>query len=566
LDGRLKLFAHTSISYLDETNMAMPLRSLLPSLEPASNLLETDFTAQDGSFYKFNVVANAQVGGWSLNGWFSTGRLRSVIAPNASATLLNQPEDRIDCSNPQNKLACQSRVNPGRINRDNLFDFGIAVAVLRYRQRFWDQRIGIDGRAFIARYEVSYNPVVVTPPSQQVPGGLSVAQRFVSYRAGLSLDSDIRLPAGFQLLLGGELFFDYLPVDRAVFKAQDATFSALPFSCPDPIEGSRCPALVHEQSDRLTGGALCERAKRIAKQLAVSGGARVQLYAGKRALDPVVLFEGAAVWSPFTDWNVKLNYAEGFRPPSLQKTDSGQAITYDGNPDLEVERSRAIQGEINARLLEDVGGIRSFTIRADYAYTWVDDFIIVRDGIYQNVSQIGVHTVEMLARLSLQRGHSISIGYTLNDATSDDDGKLRSIPAQWLTTEAVFNLWRRRVIFATNLTFMGAFEDPNQRPGASAGPLRLGDIDASGQPRGKEVFTAGWTDRVFDRVGSTALWNASLRWLIPSLRTELRADVYNILDTRAYNPEGFMDLSGTFESVPAPWRGVSFMLRAKLDV
>jgi hypothetical protein len=320
----------------------------------------------------------------------------------------------------------------------------------------------------------------------------------------------------------------------------------------------------NEQADRFTSGLFASLQAKLGERLRLSGGLRGQFYAGNRALDPVLLLEGAGVLRVLENVNLKLNFAEGFRPPALLKTATVPTnAQVSGNRDLLVERSRAIQSEINAGWQFASGPLRAVRIRADYAYTWVQDFIAIRNARFENTGDIGISTVEILARLALDGGHRISIGYTLNDTTSTEDGVLRSLPASWLTVEARFNLWRKRLILGTDVTYFGSFEDPNQRAVVPAGTIRLGNVDASGQPLEEALSIARWSDRVFDRVGANVMWNAVLSFAFTrTLRGSLA--VYNILDARSYWGESYQDLGALLEPVASPWRGTSFIFSLNL--
>jgi outer membrane receptor protein involved in Fe transport len=565
LNDKLKVFLHASVDIHHRNNVDLPLSPMGGGLSPSNFTFITNNSADDAFWQRYNVVANAQYGAWSFNAWSGWGLIRTPLALNGIAVARQLPEDQIDCSNPANQAICAQRVDPTRIARKNGYTFGNNIGILRYRKRFLNERLGVDMRGFFGQYIIRYDPANFSVPSSSLPGGIGVDQKYYSYRTGASIDTDISLPAGIRLLVGGEVFYDWMPVNYAVYRVLPALLNNVA-NCPPPRGDNPCPVVVHHASNRLSSGVFASVQYRPIQTLAFSGGVRAQFAAGKRAFDPVMLLEGAAVWTFMPEWNLKLNYAEGYRPPSLLKTDNGNQVTWAGNPDLQVERSRAVQGEINARLLQDVGAIRQLTIRADVAYTWVDDFISIIDSRFLNISKIGIQVVELLAKLSFKRGHSLSLGYTLNDATSDEDGKVKSLPAQWLTMTAALNLWKRRLWFTTNVSFIGAWENPNHYPARSAGKVRLGNLDQNGQPIEQEILGATWPDRVMDRVGSSVLWNAGVRFAMPKLHTQLLADFYNILDSRSYYGEGFYDLTAQFEPISAPWMGMSFMLRAKVTL
>ncbi|MBK6847190.1 MAG: TonB-dependent receptor [Proteobacteria bacterium] len=480
------------------------------------------------------------------------------VTPVGTASLERLDEDALDCRDPAQKAACAARVDPDRLTRGSRYDVGNRMAVLRYRPRLWRERLGLDARAFVAQYRVAYRPLALVVPTDLLPGGVSVTEDYTATRTGLSLDSDVALPWGVRLIGGGELFYDHMPLDIARWRAGPSAFEGGQISgapCPPATSDNPCPVVVHFAANRLTGGLFVSGERRLPGQLVLNAAARLQLYGGQRALDPVVLFSGAAVWSPTPRWNLKANFAEGFRPPSLLKTDSGNTVSWIGNPELKVERSRALQGEVNVRLLANHEGIRLIALRADYAYTWVSNFIQLNQGRFENVSSIGLHSAELLARLQLKRGQSFTLGYSFVDGATNDQGKLRSQPNQWLTLQALLPLWQERLFLSSNLTVVGGFDDPNRR-GAGTSTLFTGRM-ANGVPAASPVLTGGFADQTLDSVGPTVGWNAGLRYLLADQRLRLAVDVYNLLDQRSFQANGFLELAAGLEPVPNPYYGVS---------
>ena len=290
--------------------------------------------------------------------------------------------------------------------------------------------------------------------------------RYLSYRGGISLDVDFTLSGRSRLLAGGELFYDYQPESLAQVQAAPEAIASL--HCPAPIGDNPCPIVVTHSSNRLTTGLFVSAQTRFRERLALSAGSRLQVYGGKRALDPVVILEGAAVVSLTSDADLKLGFSEGFRPPSLRKTDGGPNFWH-GLPNLRIERSRAVQAEFNARLLVDHRAIRQLALRVDYSHTWVNDFIAVANNQFLNRSTLGIHSVEFLARLQLKAGHGASLGYTFSDVSANDVGQLRSMPAQWLTHQGLFQLIKGRLLLSTNLATWALSKTPTTFRGVRRG-------------------------------------------------------------------------------------------------
>ncbi|MBK8481247.1 MAG: TonB-dependent receptor [Proteobacteria bacterium] len=422
-------------------------------------------------------------------------------------------------------------------------------------------------RAFYVQYRIAYDPLSLALPSELLQGGVSVYESYLSTRSGLSLDGDIALSGNTRLLAGGEVFYDQMPLNLARWRASPAVFAGNQIQgspCPPAVGDNLCPVAVHYASDRLTSGLFASAETRLAQQVVLNAATRLQLYGGKRALDPVVLFSAAAVWAPTADLSLKANYAEGFRPPSLLKTDSGNVVSWIGNPELKVERSRALQGELNVRLLSNHEAIRLLSLRADYAYTAVSNLIQVIEGRFVNVASIGLHTAELLLRLQLKRGQSFTLGYSFLDGATDNQGKLRSQPNQWLTLQALLPLWAQRLFLSSNLIVVGGLEDPNRR-GAGASTLFVGRM-ADGLPVRSPVALGAFTDQTLDSVGPTATWNAGLRYLLAKGGLRLAVDAYNLLDQRAFQPNGFFELAAGLEPVPNPYFGVSVIGSVELTL
>lgn len=565
-DDRLKVFVHVSYDTWREASHEPALQPIIrstASFPQAPALLVGPWEPAEGRrSHQLLFSGNAQAGGaflhWSLPwGWYYS----SVLNP---GTALHEtlPEDGIDCTNPANAAACARRVDPDRLSRYLLRRDEDRQVLVGYRKQLLRNALTLTGRAFFTEYVRRWSPWVIAVPNQLLPGGVSGSYDFTSLRAGANFDAEAAL-SRVKLLFGGELFYDYLP-EHTVFYLTDP--SQLPFPCPPDRGGMRCPLVMNLESDRITSGFFLNAQTRILPTLVLDAGGRLQVYGGKRRLDPVALFSGAVVWNLAPGWNLKANYAEGFRPPALTRVDSTVlGMKLSGNPDIQNERSRALQGEINARLLRDFKPFRQLAFRLDYAHTWISNFIDVRQGVYANTPDIGIHSVEFLAQLTMMGGHWFSLGYSFLDVATADRGKLRTIPNQWLTMQALINIWRQRLFVSSQLTVMGSAEDPNRYLAHPAGEIALGDVDASGQPSATPAFTANATDITFDRIRPVALWNAGIRYVVPSAGLRFAFDIYNLIDARGYHPgEGFMDYTVNLEMVPNLRERFSFMFSGEL--
>jgi outer membrane receptor protein involved in Fe transport len=477
-------------------------------------------------------------------------------------------EDSIDCTDPANRAICQLRVDPNRVGRRFSGAYYQSYASLRYRERMLNDRLRLDARVGYMHQFGEFNPYTSIIPSSVFSSGVVVEQPMTSDRVGGSIDATILLPWKLRLLTGGELNYDYMAQNRANFRTDPAVIETrLPYVCPEYygqyIEGKTCPIITNYETNRLTGGFFVQLQRSILRNLSVDLGGRVQASTLKRPLDPVVLASGGVVWGFVPNWNLKLAYGEGYRPPPLHRTDAnGEAINWGGNPDIKVERSRAAQGEINAVLLKGYRSISQLAFRVDYAYTWVTDLINVLNGTYSNVSDIGIHSAEFLADLDLRTGHSFGLSYTFLDMADTQRGKIRTVPNQWLTARVLLNLWNRQLYLSSNLHIRGSAEDPNKYPAIPSSPVYLGDVDANGRPVQVPTWTARVTDITMDRMPPVAIWNAGLRYRFKKPHLLLAFDAYNILNGQFWDSETGYDQSAYLEFTPSPFEKFSFFTSA----
>jgi outer membrane receptor protein involved in Fe transport len=574
LNDKFKILAHVSYQTWKHAELKFPNQVVLrnPAPQPQMAALYGGATTSDSLRSHLLVFSgNSQLGPFSLHWSLPFGR--QVQAASFGASILKESlgEDSIDCTNPANKAACAVRVDPNRIARNVQFNFYDQYAMLRYRTDILD-RLKFEGRAFYIYFKREIGHYSSFAPSTILKGSVTADPMDLSmHRGGLTADVNVNLPAKTTLLAGGELYYDYYPEFKVNFLSEEATMKLTTLRCPENASGKIvtdengyfCPVQFNYQSDRITGGMFLNAQSRLIPNVIMDAGARLQLFGGKRSLDPAFLLSGAVVWSFLPNWNIKANYAEGFRPPPLQKTDSLPTFNWTGSPWLKTERSRAIQGEINTRLLKGYKSIRQLSLRVDYSYTWITDFIEVNQGMYQNLSDIGIHSVEMLADLRLKKGHWFSLGYTFLDMANSQKGKVRSIPNQWLALRSLVNLWRKQLFVSSTLSVQGSAEDPNKRGAVSSAPVHIGNVNAAGEPVQDIMYLARPSDLVMDRVHPVAIWNAGVRFLLPKQGLRFDLDVYNLLNAQAYYGEGFMDLTSYMEMQPNPRSGISVFGRAQ---
>lgn len=438
---------------------------------------------------------------------------------------------------------------------------------LQLRRRMLSDRLGIDFKAYGVQFVRELN-AVIAPPSPAVPSGQNFVTSPTSYRGGLTLDGDAVLPRNNRLRFGGEAFYEVLPGAEVRFPG--ANPQTLSISCPlaagstlaMPRFVPECPLTFTFATSRAVAAVYAANEWRPIPQLALDGGLRYQAGFGQRGYQGALLggngqLLGSAsiVWNLYREMYMKANYANGFRPPVFNNTDSnGAAVQYGGNRLLRNEQSHSAQLEWNARVLRNIGPIRALQLRADYSYTLLDGLILVSRGRYQNSridsstgeqpSQRYIHAVEASARMRVG-AHDLSLGYSFLHITTNDRGLLRSVSPHNLSAGWVISLLPGLLDLNGTLLIYATNDDPNITQSTV-----LGD--------GTTVATT--SDLTFDRLPPYALLNAGLRARFLKERLWTSINFYNVLNQRYYYPDQFYSPIPT-ESSPTPAAGFSFFLQ-----
>lgn len=256
-------------------------------------------------------------------------------------------------------------------------------------------------------------------------------------------------------------------------------------------------------------------------------------------------------------WHLKLNYTEGFRPPTFNGTNSnGEAVQIGGDPNLLVEQSRAGQAEINARIFRGDRSIRELSFRVDGSLTRLTNVIEVVSGRYNNSGERSIASGEFFGKLYVQGGHRIELGYTWLRGEGTDEGTLLALPEHWFHLATVWSLWPKKLTLTTNLRVTGAAEDPNRLV-----EYRGIAYDANGQPMGTATTLA--TDLVVDRLPPIAELSAGIQYM-PTSKLAIRASVYNALFAHSYQPDVLTDYEPHLEYLPNPYEGFRAYLSAAL--
>ncbi|MFO0578659.1 MAG: TonB-dependent receptor [Polyangia bacterium] len=450
---------------------------------------------------------------------------------------------------------------------------------LQYKSRFLKDRIGLDAKLYGIQFVRGLEAVLISG-NPRTTGPVTMKTEPTSYRVGFSIDGDAVLPLRNRLLFGGDVFHELVPGTLAHFSYIEPQFLNLP--CPQapgstqaaPIFVPECPQQFVFGASRTVAALYVSDQFRPHPRLTLDGGVRFQAGFGQRGYTdaPIGGFiqplgSASVVWNFFSDMNLKANYTNGFRPPVFNNTDSnGRAIQFGGNSRLASEQSQAFQGEYNARLLKNIGPIRQLQLRVDYAYTELQSLIIIANGRYTNQrsdsrnpdekSQRHIHSVEGSARMFLSE-HTLSMGYTFMDITTNDRGRLRNLPQHWFTLGWVLGLLPRYLDLNGTLLVTSSYDDPNRiisvtQPGTPA------TATTTAMP---ETRVAQYADVAFDRIGPQAMLNLGMRTRMLKNRLWASLNFYNVLNVQGSYPDPFYDLAPTLEVATNPRPGWSMFFQ-----
>ncbi len=576
LDDKLSLFGHASVETYQGAAMDMPLllfHEPLPQPNSANTYGPlTESNQQPGLLV--NLSGKAKIGKLKLRAQYQLGHFTNALALSGNPVVKDLPEDaRPECANDgMVEPTCLDNLRASRDNEWRNFDRFI---VAEYTDRFADGKAGITLRGYAQEFERGLFPLMVLAPSTLIQGGLSFTTSMTSYRAGGAFDADVEIARPLRVLYGAEAFTEWLPDDAGRSRqgaGRPATFPSpydlkrLPLPCPriyDPakmaiVPVANCPLTFAFESSRSVLGAYVNPQLRPNKKLILDAGARVQVapeQLGSIGYDMRFTAAGTIVWNFIKNWHLKLNYAQGFRPPVFNNTSSnGEAVQIAGDPNLKVESSDALQAEVNARIFKGDRRIRELSFRLDGSYTRLQNLIQVNAGAYGNSGDRAISSVEFLGKLYVQGGHRLELAYTWMRVASADRGVFRSLPEHWFNFSTVFNLVTDKLSGTTNLKVMGATEDPNRLV-----DYRDSMYDANGLV--VNPINVAATDMVVDRLPPVMDLSIGLTWT-PMEKLLVRATVYNALLQHSYQPDVFFDYEPHLEYVPSPFEGFRAYLSA----
>jgi outer membrane receptor protein involved in Fe transport len=420
-----------------------------------------------------------------------------------------------------------------------------------------------------------FEPLQVLAPSALIQGGLSFAVDLTSYRVGAGLDGDIEVSRQLRLLYGAEAFNEF-KIDNVTSSRQgqgtQSTLPApydltrLPLLCQRTYDTTKmmlvpvpgCPLTFAFPADRTVLGAYLNPQFRPNKKLIFDLGARVQVAPEALGLISYPLnttLAGTVVWNFIPNWHVKVNYAQGFRPPVFNNTvTNGEAVNITGDPNLKVETSDSTQIEVNARIFKGERRIRELAFRVDASYTRLSDLIQITSGNYRNTPDRRIASAEFLGKLYVQGGHRLELGYTYLKVATDDKGLYRNLPEHSFSLASVFSLVASKLSATSTLRISGAAEDPNRLV-----EYRGSGFDSNGDPMTPVNVNA--TDLVMDRLPPIAELAVGLLYS-PTPKLSVRATAYNVLVGHNYQPDVNYDYEPHLEYLASPYEGFRAYLSA----
>jgi outer membrane receptor for ferrienterochelin and colicin len=449
---------------------------------------------------------------------------------------------------------------------------------LTWRDRI-GPKLGMSAKGYAVRWTENGDPFWAFPP-RALPGtdalkeGVAIAiQVGEEWRYGLNLDADYEINHSHHLIFGAEVFqeriADTTRRDTLRNNARLPDLAQPDAADPQVAAGifgpGRCPPVGRhnvEVGDTLTPGdfsADCAFEETLLFDTTRTIGAlyltdqwtlhpKVVLQPGFRlqvsdAFDPVPLLSAAFVWNVVDKIFMKINYAEGFRPAEFQAGRINPAgissVSYQSDPNIDVERSQAGEMEINAIFFENTGALDRVYLRMDYAYTLVSDLVRNRGGVFGNSGESAIHAAEFLVRAELEGDHDLWFSGHHVQAEDSISGPVRNFPNWVFSGGARTTLFDGHLELSTLATFTGPQEDLNRA-------ADTGDVLAG-------FNTANASDIEVDHIDAYVLLRAGFRVLkLWDERVTISGFVYNAANQKYYQPDFFFDDRVTSRPQPRP--------------
>ncbi len=601
LDGKAKLLVHTSFESYRGPGYEMPLMMFsAPLPQPNSANFYGPLTQADPpQSYILNLFAKATYGKLQVRVSAPFIERHNPLGFPGSVTRQHLPEDDDPTCTPDVEYDPSDRcLDRGRRARDNRLDYSDRYAVAELRTRTAGGKAGVGVKVYGQQFVRNISHLgILAPVPVLLEGGLSVRVDNTSYRVGTAFDGDVELPNDLRVSYGAEAFREFAP--NSVKRARQGDgieaeviapyrLDRLPLPCPrepDPTTEARddvriiagCPLTFLFPSTRSVGGIYVNPQWKPTKKLILDAGARLQVSPeslGTLHYPLTSLFSGTAVWNFIPDWHLKLNLAQGFRPPTfLNLQSNGESVTLEGSPDLSVETSDAAQAEVNARLFKGDRRIRELSFRADYSYTRMENLIQLNSGEFVNSAERGIHSAEGLAKLYVQGGHRFEFAYTFTRLNTRDKGIHKAVPEHMFHLAGIYNLMDDKLTAFTDLRVVGAMEDANRlvehRDFIYCEQLDGGCPATS--PRGTVVNSTTMQSTplrshassvTLDRLPAAADLSFGMAYT-PTPKLTVRATVFNAFNARYYHPDTFFDYEPRLEFLPNPMEDVRGYLSAQ---
>ncbi len=565
-DDKVSFFTNVHFFSSQGANLEVPVQKVLgvlPAPEPDG---PTYFRTAPGSdaYLASQTDANARDSFFLFSG-------RLVAGPLSLDWMVPWEEDYRQIATGGALLVDSSTTKEVRRRIETRGDDSITAYSLAYRERFWEDRIDLSARAYLLSWNLGEAPFGVFPPSTLFPEGhaIELVGGQDQLRYGLNLDTLLKLGDSHQLIFGGEVFREVvddldtyaldIPCQRALAETGAARQSYDDVAYREGAQACVYGEPIVFDSSRMVGALFLTDQWRLHRRITLFGGGRLQ---ASDSYSPTFLGAASLVVNPVRRLFVKVNYAEGLRPPSFNAThvnsDAHSGVTYQANPDLEVETSRSLDSEVSASVLEGGKVVDRLLLRANYGFTVLSDLINNPGGRFTNAGSRQIHSVETSARLRVLSAHEVWASYTFVDVRDSEVGPVRNIANRLANAGATMRFFDRRLQLSSLATWVGPREDLNRDPTRG----RRGDGFIA------DTRYVDPTDLIVDRLEPFVLWRAGLRVHRVLGSFDLSADLYDIADllgaTRRRDPDLFFD--DRVLTRPQPREGWSFFvkLRARL--
>ncbi len=469
----------------------------------------------------------------------------------------------------------------------------VRVGSLSFSDRFAEDRLGLNARAYLVSWQLDENPFGVYAPSPLVLAQLGhtrdiriAIEAGEIHRPGGALDLDWRIIEELTLLVGGELFAD---ISRDIHQtswtgdAEGVCPEGYSYDAFDPYLACRIVEPQVTDSERKTGGAFAQLDWKPHARVALNGGFRIQT---SSQFGSALLYSGGAVFRAGDATYLKLFGSSGLRPPSVVSTNvnpkTASGVSFQPNPGLEAETSQSLEMEVNTTLLKDTGGVRDLYLRANGAYTLLDNVIGRPAGVYQNSESRDIVTAEAAMRLRFEAGHEFTANYAYTRVFDDGavGGELRNFAAHIANFSAKFSFLDDRIELDALLTLKSGMRDLNRPPvvdpsrpdySLTCEAIVAGALPADHPLRracgfstlseGVWVFP-GWA--VQEQIQPLALLDVGVRFKNIWRDLTLAFFAHNVLDHRYFEPDFFED--ARVISRPQPKPGMSFFGQLSLGL